>query len=258
LGYVRSRTTLPLAVRVTISLLSKASSVAFLQIRTPADFKLRQYRPGGSHPKRACLGSAVFVDQGVRGYRRKWGRAMEYGALAIIAVFLPFFVSLSGSNSVWKFLSFLFCILSVFGALAFFVPGLVCWIIAWIFAGVSFGSRRPTPAATPAIQETQSPARPFRSALGFVLGCAALIGVIVLWSQRNGINAERATFAPSSVTALTINPRETSAPTRPRKPSRTSPRRRSSWHSHHRPPRCYRRGLAPRMSSLPSRARQRR
>jgi hypothetical protein len=138
---------------------------------------------------------------------------MEYGALAIIAVFLPFFVSLSGSNSVWKFLSFLFCILSVFGALAFFVPGLVCWIIAWIFAGVSFGSRRPTPAATPAIQETQSPARPFRSALGFVLGCAALIGVIVLWSQRNGINAERATFAPSSVTALTINPRETSAPT---------------------------------------------
>ncbi len=67
------------------------------------------------------------------------GTAMVVG---LLLAFLPAIVALGGANPVWKFLSFLFCVFSLFGLVAFVVPGVLCWVIAWIFAGVSVGSGR--------------------------------------------------------------------------------------------------------------------
>jgi hypothetical protein len=68
-------------------------------------------------------------------------------ALAIIALFcafLPFLVSLGGRGGIWKFLSFVFCCFSVFGAASVvgIGGGIFAWVIAWIFTAIAAQARR--------------------------------------------------------------------------------------------------------------------
>jgi hypothetical protein len=68
-----------------------------------------------------------------------------YLVLALAAVYAPFIVAdglFRGrrGGGVWKFLSFCFCTLAIlsvyFGSFGFGV-GVVLWLIAWVFAGVT-------------------------------------------------------------------------------------------------------------------------
>jgi hypothetical protein len=70
-----------------------------------------------------------------------WDTISTSTILFLLVAFLPSLVSLGGRNPVWKFLTFLFCLFSLVGVFAFVVPGVLCWIVAWIFAGVSYATK---------------------------------------------------------------------------------------------------------------------
>jgi hypothetical protein len=61
--------------------------------------------------------------------------------LGLVLSFLPFLVSLGG-RGIWKFLSFLCCLLAAAGAVPTFGLSVVFWIAGWIFAGVAISNRR--------------------------------------------------------------------------------------------------------------------
>jgi hypothetical protein len=61
--------------------------------------------------------------------------------VGLVLSFLPFLVSLAG-RGIWKFLSFLCCLLAAVGAVPTFGLSVVCWIAGWIFAGVAISNRR--------------------------------------------------------------------------------------------------------------------
>jgi hypothetical protein len=64
--------------------------------------------------------------------------------LLLIVALLPWFASLRGKGDVWKFLSLLFCCLSVWAALtAGFLGWILTWVVAWIFAGIAQQGRQP-------------------------------------------------------------------------------------------------------------------
>ena len=75
---------------------------------------------------------------------------MEFTLIMLGLALLPWIVSCGGRGGVWKFLAFLFCLLTLLltlGSLLFTVllafatvPAFVLWVIAWIFAGVALGS----------------------------------------------------------------------------------------------------------------------
>jgi hypothetical protein len=111
-----------------------------------------------------------------------------YAIICLLIVFLPFLVSMRGYNPVWKFLSFLFCVFSLCGIFAFFVPGVLCWIVAWIFAGVSFGSR----IHGPSVSQSSASSSPFSGPyspvrVGVVL--LVLAGFIAIYSWVNSSNS---------------------------------------------------------------------
>ncbi len=64
--------------------------------------------------------------------------------VALICSFLPFLVSMGGSGGVWKFLSFVFCCLSLVGAASVigFGGGILAWVIAWSFTAIAVQARR--------------------------------------------------------------------------------------------------------------------
>jgi hypothetical protein len=63
--------------------------------------------------------------------------------VVLIVAFLPTFVAMAGANPVWKFLAFLFSAFSLAGAIFLGGPlvGIASWVIAWIFAGVSYSTK---------------------------------------------------------------------------------------------------------------------
>jgi hypothetical protein len=61
--------------------------------------------------------------------------------VGLILSFLPFLVSLAG-RGIWKFLSFLCCLLAAIGVVPTFGLSIVCWIAGWVFAGVAISNRR--------------------------------------------------------------------------------------------------------------------
>lgn len=70
---------------------------------------------------------------------------METLAIVVLfCAFLPFLVSLGGRGGIWKFLSFVFCCLSVVGGASVvgIGGGIFAWVIAWIFTGIAAQSRR--------------------------------------------------------------------------------------------------------------------
>lgn len=58
--------------------------------------------------------------------------------LGLLAILLPWFVSLGGRGGIWKLLAFI-CVVLCFGAAitSGFVATVVVWVIAWIFAAVA-------------------------------------------------------------------------------------------------------------------------
>jgi hypothetical protein len=141
----------------------------------------------------------------------------ETAIVIVVLVFLPFIVSLTGSNPVWKFLALLFCIFAAAGAFALIVPGVMCWIIAWIFAGASVGSRRspvvvyPQQAApTFPSERAQVPAVRRSRALRAVAIIGSLsVGILVagtsIWSARDASSHSTmaAKFTPDAVVTAT-------------------------------------------------------
>jgi hypothetical protein len=55
-------------------------------------------------------------------------------------LFLPFIVALFGRGGILKFLAFVLCLLTGFAWL--FLPLLLGWLVAWIFAAVTLSGRR--------------------------------------------------------------------------------------------------------------------
>jgi hypothetical protein len=62
-------------------------------------------------------------------------------AVGLILSFLPFLVSLGG-RGIWKFLSFLSCLLAAIGAVPTFGLSIICWMVGWIFAGIAISNRK--------------------------------------------------------------------------------------------------------------------
>jgi hypothetical protein len=66
--------------------------------------------------------------------------------IKLFVAFLPLIVSLRGSGEVWKFLSLIFCGMTVWSSetAGFTIVAIALWAIAWIFAGIALqGRRRP-------------------------------------------------------------------------------------------------------------------
>jgi hypothetical protein len=131
------------------------------------------------------------------------------GLTILVAIFLPFIVSLQGSNPVWKFLSFLFCLFSIFGAFLLLVPGVIAWVIAWIFAGVSLGSR-PRQLQTfdsgpiHISKVSTGVTRPWK--LSLVIGAIVLISIGILASEKNALwrSTKQETTAATTIAAAAI------------------------------------------------------
>jgi hypothetical protein len=112
--------------------------------------------------------------------------------IGLLLAFLPAIVALQGPNPVWKFLAFLFSALSLIGLVALVVPGVLCWIVAWIFAGVSIGAKHRL-----AGPESEVPARPRRA---WVLAGLLVVGIAVAAGMSKEARQEQAK-SPDLITA---------------------------------------------------------
>jgi hypothetical protein len=80
--------------------------------------------------------------------------------IILILAILPFLASLKGQGGVWQFLSLVMGAIAVWAYFAIlgFAGFLAVWIVAWIFAGVALGRRRPDASAiiSPQVAQTKT------------------------------------------------------------------------------------------------------